>query len=546
MKIEISDFGAQPDTGADTSPAANLAGQALARSGGGTLRFAPGVYHFQPKEAFEQTCWVSNHDSGVRRIGMPLIGLDHLTIEAEGAVFIFHGRMIPVWLSDCRNVRWTGGEIRWAEPMHFEAEVTASDRTHGEFSLIGPGEFVVRERQGYLRGDGWEDELHDLLFYDPTSRRIVPGTEDHFCNGYFGGRLQFEDLGQGRFRINRETPWPAIPPVGSRMVLQANVRDCPGMVIDRCTDVRIDDLVIRHCINVGVLAQNSADLTLQRVEIAPDPSSDRLVSSGNDATHFVGCSGLVALHDCRFQGMLDDATNVHGHYARIQEQPEPNQVLVRHMHGQQRGFQLAAPGEQVAWVDPATFAHRQILTVTAFTRVDAEQALITFDAPWDTGTPDGLIENLSRNRARGMLVATRGSVRITNNHIAAPGAGIAIIPDCNYWFESSPTRNVLIEGNTFDQCLSSPGWGDAAIFVQTELKAAPPDGFLHGTIRIEDNTFRIADPRVVQAHSVSELSISGNRLEPVPGLADAMNSRSQGPFNIRDCGEVELSDNALI
>ncbi len=212
--------------------------------------------------------------------------------------------------------------------------------------------------------------------------------------------------------------------------------------------------------------------------------SARVVSSGNDATHFVGCSGLVALHDCRFQGMLDDATNVHGHYARIQEQPEPNQVLVRHMHGQQRGFQLAAPGEQVAWVDPATFAHRQILTVTAFTRVDAEQALITFDAPWDTGTPDGLIENLSRqpdltvsgchfsgNRARGMLVATRGSVRITNNHIAAPG---------------------------------------------------------------------------VQAHSVSELSISGNRLEPVPGLADAMNSRSQGPFNIRDCGEVELSDNALI
>lgn len=556
LVIDVTQFGASPDSGSDTAPAVSRAIAALQKSGSGELRFPPGTYHFFPDALPVTTCWISNHDSGQRRIALPLQDVEDLTVQAEGTTFIFHGRVIPVWLGDCQRVQWTGGTIDWAGPMHFEAEVTASASDSFEFALPNSERITFRDGQCYLRGDGWEDELHDYLFFDPITRHVVPGTEDHFCNGYFAGRHAFKALDGGRFRVHPRDPLVTAPPVGSRLVLQGNTRDCPGIVIDDCADVRIEALTIRHCINMGVLAQNSRDITLSRVKIAPDPNSSRLVSSGNDATHFVGCAGHIELRDCRFQGMLDDATNVHGHYARIEAHPKPNQLRVRHMHAQQNGFRLAAPGETIAIVDPDNFSHRQTIDVTEFTRMNAEQSRITLDNPLDFDPTGYLLENLSRqpdltvtgchfsgNRARGILVATRGNVRITNNHIAAPGAGIAIIPDCNYWYESSPTRDVLIQGNTFDRCLSSPGWGDAVILVQTELKDIPPGGFLHDTIRVEDNTFRTADPRLMQAQSVANLTISGNRLEPGSDFPDATESPSDGPFHIRDCGEVELSEN---
>ena len=95
-----------------------------------TLHFPPGRYDFYPDQAFERSCWISNHDSGRRRIGIPLIDCHDVTIAAEGARFVFHGCMIPVWIGNSQNIEWQGGAIDWAMPFDAQAVITRKLR-HG-------------------------------------------------------------------------------------------------------------------------------------------------------------------------------------------------------------------------------------------------------------------------------------------------------------------------------------------------------------------------------------------------------------------------------
>ena len=64
-----------------------------------------GTYHFYPEKAYEQYCFITNHDNSLRRIAFPIKDFDGLTIEAKEAKFIFHGVMMPF---NIENHRYLG------------------------------------------------------------------------------------------------------------------------------------------------------------------------------------------------------------------------------------------------------------------------------------------------------------------------------------------------------------------------------------------------------------------------------------------------------
>ena len=67
-----------------------------------------------------------------------------------------------------------------------------------------------------------------------------------------------------------------------------------------------------HAGGMGLIAEFSSDLTLDDFNVIPPEG--RLVSATSDATHFIGCRGMLAMKDCRFSNQLDDGTNIHGAY----------------------------------------------------------------------------------------------------------------------------------------------------------------------------------------------------------------------------------------
>ena len=63
-----------------------------------------GTYHFYPEKAYEQYCFITNHDNSLRRIAFPINDFDGLIIDAKDAKFVFHGVMMPFNIENSKNI----------------------------------------------------------------------------------------------------------------------------------------------------------------------------------------------------------------------------------------------------------------------------------------------------------------------------------------------------------------------------------------------------------------------------------------------------------
>ena len=105
-------------------------------------------------------------------------------------------------------------------------------------------------------------------------------------------------------------------------------------------------------------------------------------------------------------------------------------------------------------------------------------------------------------------------MRVHNNIFHTPGAAILIAGDANHWFESGPVKDVTIADNLFDNC-NFGLWGRATIDIFPEIVPQRRATTLyHRNIRIENNTFRAFEPRLLRAHGVENLEMTNNHLEP--------------------------------
>ena len=108
---------------------------------------------------------------------------------------------------------------------------------------------------------------------------------------------------------------------------------------------------------------------------------------------------------------------------------------------------------------------------------------------------------------RGILVTTRKKVTIENNLFDGMGmAGIYISNDAQSWYESGPTRDVTIRGNTFRRS------GSDAILVEPTNPTVSTTDTVHKNMTIEGNTFYVNGNRVLNAKSVSDLTFRDNKI----------------------------------
>ena len=89
-----------------------------------------------------------------------------------------------------------------------------------------------------------------------------------------------------------------------------------------------------------------------------------------------------------------------------------------------------------------------------------------------------------------MLLASAGKTVIRNNIFDNPGAPIKFESDGTLWFESGGVRDVLIEGNTFKNCMYvKNSWGSIAL-IDVMRRPKTEDGkYFHKKIEVSGNTF---------------------------------------------------------
>jgi len=282
---------------------------------------------------------------------------------------------------------------------------------------------------------------------------------------------------------------------------------------------------IYHCGGMGVIAQKSKDIMIEKVKVTPSPNSERVVSITADATHFSNCSGTISIIDCIFENQKDDATNIHGIYVRVDRQLSPNVVLTKLVHPQQFGFDYIVAGQKLELVNKQNLVTYKELTVKSVKRLNIEYSTVEFTEPLPSefkigdvlaalDYPDVTIKNciMRSNRARGILLGSRGEILIEGNTFHVPGAAILLEGDGRFWFEQAGVRNLKIRNNIFKNC-NYGVWGDAVIQVSSGVeKAFRENSRYNRNIVIENNDFLFFDPRILNLYSVDNLLFRNNKL----------------------------------
>lgn len=318
-------------------------------------------------------------------------------------------------------------------------------------------------------------------------------------------------------------------------------RPAPGIFLDECISTTLSNVKVHYAEGMGLIAQMCNDITLDEFDVCLRDESPRFFTTQADATHFSGCSGLIESRGGYYEGMMDDAINVHGTYLKITSSENSRTLVGRYMHPQSYGFRWGAPGDSVQLVLSAVMQPlgepnviEAIEPVDAPTAHGAKEFRITLSNPVDlpVGEPVG-IENLTaspevvfadnviaNNRARGALFSTPRRVECLNNvfdHVS--GTAVLLCGDCNGWYETGACRDVLIRGNRFINNLSSLfQFTEAVISIYPEIPdlASQTECFHGGEgypgVVIEGNDFVTFDAPLVFARSIDGLRIAGNTI----------------------------------
>ncbi len=526
----------------DAEPAIRKALEECLCSKGSTLVLPGGTLPVKPDFCYGKYQRISNNDPSDKRIAFDIVGADGLTVEGNGTTLLFTGFVSPFNIEDSRDVTIRGLNIDYTRTFHSEGLITDSGKDWVKVRF--PEDYKVSLESGIIV---FKDEFSNeypygnLLEFDSSKKEVAHYVRDYWV---WGPGLQAEALPDGDYKVYEKD---ITVTKGNVLVFGAAARLNPAFTLERCDGFTLKDVNIWHCGGMGVIAQRSKDVELNNVDVVPSPGKGRMISITADATHFVNCKGFIRMIGCTFKNQKDDATNIHGWYAVARKKISDNQLLLWSNYGKD----FAEAGMEMELVSHSTMMTYDTLKVKNVYKYNDFLSLVTYtesvpeafeekDVLADVSVkPDVLIQGCTfgNNRARGLLIGSKGKVIIEDNHFHVPGAAILFEGDGNYWYEQSGVKDVTIRGNRFENCLyGSKGWGRAYIAVGSGIPQRETSRY-HSNITVEGNTFNTFDPRILNLYCVDGITYRDNK---VILNNDYEYDRQGEAFSTENCSNVNL------
>ena len=539
-----SDFGIIPNTGEDMTQEIVKAIETIKSERAGepaVLLFEAGEYDFYPDSANVREYYVSNHDQdNPKRVAVVLEGVKNLTLKgaqkgngSDYANFMMNGRMLPVAMVGCENCSLENIAVDTRVPQITQVEVLENDVENGYITYRVAPYVNYRIDNGRLVvfGSNWEIVPGWGIAFEGDTKRIIYTTSDIGV-----GTSNVEEIAPRVIRA----PWRdhrLVP--GSVIAMRSYARPTPGVFVSECKNTKLYNSCVFYAEGMGLLAQMSENITLDGFRVALR-GDGRYFTTQADATHFSGCKGLISSCNGLYEGMMDDAINVHGTYLRVVKRLDDNTLVGRYMHGQAYGFYWGGAGDSVQFVRSDVMEITEGNRVVEIAPYDKEQLAgckefkIKFDKPLPEDIANGQygIENLEwtpevifngntirNNRARGALFSTPKKTVVENNLFDhTSGTAILLCGDCNGWFETGACRDVLIRNNRFVNALTSMfQFTNGVISIYPEIpNLEAQTKYFHGGegkgVVIEDNVFETFDAPIVYAKSIDGLVFRNNKV----------------------------------
>ena len=534
------DFGVVPGTGEDMTEELAAAIETIKAECDGeaaVLILESGEYDFYPDSALVREYYVSNHDQdNPKRVAVALEGVKNLTLKGESgyANFMMNGRMLPVAMIGCENCKLENIAVDTRVPQITQVEVLENDTENGYITYrIAPYvNYRVDNGRLVVYGSNWEFVPSWGIAFEGDTKHIIYTTSD-IGVGTSGVEEIEPRVIRAPWRDHRLVP-------GSVIAMRSYARPTPGIFVTECNNTTLLNTCVFYAEGMGLLAQMSENITLDGFRVALREGGDRYFTTQADATHFSGCKGKITSVNGLYEGMMDDAINVHGTYLRVVQRLDDNTLVGRYMHGQAYGFYWGGAGDSVQFVRSDVMEITEGNRVVEIAPYDKEQLAgckefkIKFEKPLPADIANGKygIENLEwtpevyfagntirNNRARGALFSTPKSTLVENNLFDhTSGTAILLCGDCNGWFETGACRDVVVRNNRFVNALTSMfQFTNGIISIYPEIPdLASQTKYFHGGdgngVVIENNVFETFDAPIVYAKSLDGLVFRGNKV----------------------------------
>lgn len=538
--IDMAAKGVKPDRVTNSTPLVNKILSEIPNNLNGkdtvTVRFAPGKYNFHPDKSTERTLYISNHDqTNPKQIGLLLEQNRNVIIDGCDAEFIFHSRMLPVAAINCCDLTIKDLTIDFEKPHIAQVEIVENDTIAGEITYR-PAPWVDYKIKGgdFVNcGENWQQTPCTGIAFEKDTRHIVYNTSDIAV-----GTKNVVSAGKGIVKA----PWnnPKLKP-GTIVAMRTYERPAPGIFIDGCISVNLSNVTVHYAEGMGLLAQNTNNINMDGFKVCLRGESDpRYFTTQADASHFSGCLGTIRSVNGVYEGMMDDAINVHGTYLKVVERVDSTTLIGEYMHHQSYGFSWGNTYDTINVIKTGTMDKaKKRLVIKKIKAIDAENDLgakkfmIQFEQalPAEINPLNGSfgLENISaspkvifadnivrNNRARGALFSTPRQVICERNVFDhTSGCAILLCGDCNGWYETGSCRDVTIRNNKFINSLTNLfQFTNAVISIYPEI----PDlenqlGYFHSNISITDNVFETFDIPLLYAKSVDGLIFQKNTIK---------------------------------
>ena len=528
MEIRLKDY---LTGGASAVAALNQA--CMKMQDGDTLLLGGGRIDVYAEDAFTRHYYISNNDAGDKAIAFPLIGKNNIIIDGENADIIFHGGIMPFAVDHCSNVKICNLSIDYDQPMFSQAEIQDADSERVVLRFDGE-EFCCKVRDDHLVffSSGSEIEIEKecalCLEFDKDTKAptaylanyfYYSGEEkDHGFLSYMYKDVVLKELGENLIEMKGKFGQSHTP--GNMWVCTYAGRDYPGFFVTESKNVFIKNVTMYQTQAMGVICQLSENITIDHVKADMRQGSQRLLTTGADATHFVNCRGNIEIKDCKFINMMDDACNIHGIYLKDPKQESDYSIMTTYGHEQQKGLNIFRPGDIVHIINVETLEVVFASEVVESRQMEEDTLCIITKEPVPVIPDHCVAENIStapnvhicgtetgNNRPRGFLLSSSGKILVENCKFYNMTQGINLGGEMLNWYESGAVTDVTIRNNEFH---NSAYAGGVAIGIVPKIKHRESAGSFHKRVNIENNHFTMHERRLLRASNVGELRFVGN------------------------------------
>ena len=503
------------------------------------LRFSAGRYDFHEEGAAIREYYISNHDqSQPKKVGIPLEHFKNLTLEGNGAEFVFHGTIIPLSLLYTEQCVLKDFSIDFENPHIAQVQVISNSPTEGITFKVAPWvSYRINEKALFeIFGEGWKAVPSSGIAFEEKTKHLVYNTSDLFYSTKGVKEISPRVMNVPNWKNDKLIP-------GTVIAMRTWDRPTPGIFLSHNKNTSFKNVKVHYSRGMGLLAQLCENITMDGFGVCLKGDNDpRYFTSQADATHFSGCKGKIISKNGLYEGMMDDAINIHGTYLKVVKRLDDHTLIGRYMHEQSYGFDWGFVGDEVQFIRSKTMeilgSQNRVVSITPQGVAEDGKGVcefkIRFEQPIDrsidekdgfgienlTWTPEVVFANniVRNNRARGTLFSTPRKTVVENNLFDhTSGAAILLCGDCNGWYETGACREVIIRKNRFINSLTNMfQFTNAVISIYPEIPDLKNQAqYFHGGhnskgIIIENNEFDTFDAPILYAKSVDGLIFRKN------------------------------------